>query len=333
MHESEIIELVTQKLEKALRGSEQETNQFDFKSRWNDLDDGKNVFQLLKHLTAIANTGLIDGFIVFGFDEKTKEFRDVSFSEDSGLADKGMLRDKIIKYVEPHFSTEYFERDILGYNIGILHIPPSNNKPHTLPKYFTFDKKGNKKLHRNKIFIRDNTNSVEASRGDLDQMYIERGFNVTKEPFEFSFELISYYLLKNYGNNYFKASILIENTGSRAFVLYGIKMKFTFLNNDYTLNNSINEEQEDNWPINSKRIIFKAGEIKEVSAYTNLSCKAHSFDIFPEMENLNKLEMILLFNDNRQNVYEIQYDLQEMKHTLANHREFKRDKESTGFYF
>jgi hypothetical protein len=214
----EIVNFVSSYLNQSLDGLEVENAKFDFKRSWYNLGDSKGKSEFLKDTSAIANTFGPDGFIVIGFDDKRKEFEDCEFRQ-SGLRDTSMIPDLINKSVDRLFTIDYYEEVINGKRLGILHIPPSIDKPHVIRSYRTINKRGDEREELHKIFVRKNSQTFPASKYDLDLMYYDRK-NVVPE-----YQLISSFNTEAFKNRLneltgknpliIEVVISIENTGRR----------------------------------------------------------------------------------------------------------------------
>ncbi len=88
----------------------------------------------LKDACAIANTVGLDGYIVIGFDEKTKELTNVKF-DNSGLRDSNEINGIISRNVDPFLQINTFDMIFGKLSLSILHIPVSLEKPHVIRNY------------------------------------------------------------------------------------------------------------------------------------------------------------------------------------------------------
>jgi len=174
MNEENIIKQVSEKLLQSLNGQEVENNKFDFKREWYNLKENKGINEFLKDVTSIANSYGPDGFIVLGYDEKKQTFLSAVFS-DNKLRDKSDIYGLITKRTSNVFDLNFIDIDYRNNPISVIHIPPSMDKPILIKEYQTFDSKGNlKKRESQKIFVRKNSGTYEASKHDLDLMYYDR---------------------------------------------------------------------------------------------------------------------------------------------------------------
>ena len=217
--------MVREHLEQSLMQLDKESLKFDFKYEWYALNSLKGVNEYLKDVTAMANTYGLDGFIVIGFDERRKLFKDARF-EDSGLKDTNELNKIIIKRVSHLFEINHYDIMIDGHSLSVLHIPPAWEKPFFIRNYQTFTKQNQvKKEYHQKVFVRKNTGTFSATKYDIDLMYydrknIEPDYRVFINVFK-----VSIIPLENLINIKFT----VENAGKRpiAIVDYSLMLEFS----------------------------------------------------------------------------------------------------------
>lgn len=144
-------------------GGTVENPKVELKRQWWDFSQARGRNEFLKDITAIANTPGEDGYIIIGIDEDgaffNAPFPAGAYNDPSKIS--GLIYRKI---VEP-MDVEFYEHEVDGKNIVVVHIPKSQNKPHVM-KYF------NDRQHY--IPIRKGTSVCPASKYDLDLMYAER---------------------------------------------------------------------------------------------------------------------------------------------------------------
>jgi hypothetical protein len=172
MNQDQIIRIIEPIIQQSLGGQEIENLKVDCKSKWWDLKDVLGKSEFLKDVCAIVNTFGLDGFIIIGYNDKTKAFNSSQFS-DCNLKDSADIRNIIIKQVDTVFDLNTFDITIDGNKLSIIHIPPSVDKPHVLKVYTRNDKNGVKEEY-NKIFIRKNSSNHIANKNDIDIMYYDR---------------------------------------------------------------------------------------------------------------------------------------------------------------
>ena len=166
--------IVHEHLEQSLLNLDKESLKFDFKYEWYNLTTLKGINEYLKDTTAMANTYGLDGFIVMGFDERRKIFKEARF-EDCGLKDTNELNKVIIKRVSHLFELNSYDIMIDGHALSVLHIPPAWEKPFFIRNYQTFTKQQKvKKEYHQKVFVRKNTGTFSATKYDIDLMYYDR---------------------------------------------------------------------------------------------------------------------------------------------------------------
>src|SRR4051794_34156824 len=111
MERSAIESLVRSYLDQSQAGLEIENPKFDFKSTWYHLKKSKDINEFIKDTSAIANTFGLDGFLVVGYNDRTKEFIDSRFS-DSGLPDGSQIVDMVNKRVDRLFDLKVYDFEI-----------------------------------------------------------------------------------------------------------------------------------------------------------------------------------------------------------------------------
>jgi hypothetical protein len=255
----EHLNIIRSYIEQALSGYSKENPKFDFKRDWYDLKSKKGINEFLKDTTAIANTFGPEGFLVIGFDDKAKKFRDTSFSM-SGLKDPNELNGLINKRVDRLFDINIEDIDYEGHSLSVINVPPSIDKPHVIKNYQTFEKDGSLKTsEEHVIFVRKNTSSLKASKYDLELMYYDRK-NIIPE-----YRINLYCYEKNSGfikdsiSFRFEGLITIENTGSRTISI----VEFEFI---YPLSTGIDPPFENlsfttKDKLKHQNLIIKSGEI------------------------------------------------------------------------
>jgi len=152
MNKDEIETLVSSYIEQSIQGLDKENPKFDFKRKWYNLKDPKEISEFLKDTTSIANTFGPDGYIVIGFDDDTKEFFPAKFS-DSGLKDTSHIVNLVNGKVDTLFNINTIDIQFKGENLSIIHIPQSINKPHVIKKYITYDINGKEKKFEDNKFL------------------------------------------------------------------------------------------------------------------------------------------------------------------------------------
>lgn len=151
MNQDEITQLVENLLRNSQAGMEVESPKIDFKRNWYKLNTAAGINEFLKDSSAIVNTVGPDGFIIIGFDEKTKTFHKASFKK-SRLRDTSNLNNLITKGISYPFDITVYDVIIDDNMISIIHIPPSIEKPHVIKLYKKI-KGRNTKSYQNIIFI------------------------------------------------------------------------------------------------------------------------------------------------------------------------------------
>lgn len=176
-------------IRQSIEGLENESPKIDFKSKWYNLKEGSEIQEFLKDTTSIVNTVGLDGYLIIGFNDKTKELRSCSFAE-SGLRDTSDLPGIIIKKCSDLFELNYYEFEFERNTIGIIHLPPCLNKPIFIKNWKKYDKNGSIKYELDhRVFVRKGTSTFPASKYDFELMYYDRK-NIEPD-YSYSLDIIS----------------------------------------------------------------------------------------------------------------------------------------------
>lgn len=236
MDRSEIEKTVKSYIEQDLAGQEIENPKCDFKAKWYDLTNTKDINEFLKDTTAIANTFGLDGLIIIGYDSKQKSFTQSSFL-DCKLKDTSYLSDLINKRVDRLFDISVYDLKINNNNISVLHIPPSIDKPHVIRNYQTLDKNGNVRDEPHKIFVRKNTSTYPASKNDIELMFYDRKNIIPDYKILCSYHIDTLNINASSHHNGSERQIsavkavmnlVFENLGRRPVAIIEIQVSFTF---------------------------------------------------------------------------------------------------------
>lgn len=233
MNQDQIIKIVEPIIQQSLSGQDMENLKVDCKSKWWDLSDVLGKSEFLKDVCAIANTFGLDGFIIIGYNDKTKIFNPSQFS-DCNLKDSADIRNLIIKQVDTVFDLNTFDITIGSDKLSIIHIPPSVDKPHVLKVYTRNDKYGVKEEF-NKIFIRKNSSNHVASKNDIDIMYYDRKNVIPEYKVLVSVKLDSLKIraMREEGaitSMHIDPVLTFENQGSRPMAIIGVKITISEYN-------------------------------------------------------------------------------------------------------
>lgn len=219
--DSNIQNIIFSYIEQALAGLSKENPKLDFKRKWPNLKGKPGLNEFLKDTSAMANTVGLDGFLIFGYDEKAKEFYDTSFV-DSGFKDTNEITGLINRCIDRAFILNIEDFIYNNHKLSLIHIPPSFDKPHSIRNYQTFDKDGNiKKEELHRIFVRKGTTISEATKYDLDFIYYDRK-NITPDYRLFISMTTAFTGFKRIdGYESFNGDIIIENAGLRPVLIAG----------------------------------------------------------------------------------------------------------------
>ena len=242
---SDILHQALSYISQSISGLEIENAKVDFKSVWYDLSTPKGINEFLKDSTAIANSFGPDGMIIIGYDEKKRELSNTKFS-DCGLKDSSQLPSLVAKRVDRMFQFDFYEGEIMGFNLGIIHLPPSFDKPHVLRNYQTFEKLTNtiKSNEDHKIFVRRGSSTYPASKADLELMFYDRK-NIKPDYEILSTIPITSLMLTLTGvmdGTWFldtKLNVILENIGRRPVSISSISMTMSLFDDP-----SVHEKME-----------------------------------------------------------------------------------------
>jgi len=295
MEESTIINMVKSYISQSMQNLDKENNKFDFKRQWYDLKSPNGISEFLKDTTAIANTFGLHGYIVIGFDDKAKEYFNSKFS-NSGLKDKILLADLIIKHVDRLFTMDELDITIDGHSLSVIHIPPSIDKPHVIRSYKTFDKQEKEKIEVQRIFVRNASGTKIASKYDIDLMYYDRKNIIPEFKLLISCNLKIQYCFQFINNNGILSLNMrptIENIGSRPVAISKMKFKIARHHGDEEYE-KICLVSNELWLTNE--IIIPSGDI--FNGMITFSLEGNSFlTAPPEVDNiLNSSRENLLFS-------------------------------------
>jgi len=229
MNIQQITKIIEPIILQSFDGQDIENNKIECKSKWWDLKNLGGLYEFLKDTCAIVNTFGLDGFIIIGYNDKTKEFSDAQFS-DSGCKDNAEIRHLLIKHVDTVFDLNTFDINLNGNKLSILHIPPSIEKPHVLKVYKQENKSGTKEEF-NKIYIRKNTANYVASKNDIDIMYYDRKNIVAEQKLLISVKKQTMGIRGTsmggvYNNMAITPTLIFENQGIRPIAIIGIELSF-----------------------------------------------------------------------------------------------------------
>lgn len=167
-------EIIKDAILKSQNGLSVEYTKFDFKAKWYDLNNEKQQNDFIKDSSAMANTFGLDGLIVIGFDEKSKEFHQTKFAY-SGYNDTSRIYSLLSKRLSVPFAIDIWDESIDGNNLSVIHIPPSLEKPHVILADKKFDKDGTQSGKEDqRIYVRHGSTNRLATSYDLELMFYDR---------------------------------------------------------------------------------------------------------------------------------------------------------------
>lgn len=306
MDKENLLQIVRKYVNQALSGQEVEMPKFDLKRQWYKLETPSGINEFLKDTSSIANTVGPDGFIVIGVDEKECKQYGVSFS-DSGLKDSNELAGLINKRIDRAFDINYFEEEINGQVIGVLHIPPSIDKPHVIKSYQKFDKEGKlKSADEQRIFVRSGTITKPASKFDLELMIYDRKNIQPDYILDLYINQLRFGTMMNRGIKVVAActTVCIENIGKRPASIEALNLNISFqdfsikfgdASTEYVRGNTLDKVKVD-----AKNLIVRSNEIlqrdMDFFAITNYK----SDDLNNWKVNIQRIEAKIFLNNGKE---------------------------------
>lgn len=227
---------------KALDQQEIENPKFECKREWYRLKLPQGISEFIKDASAMANTVGLDGYIVIGVDTKSGQLYNTGFS-DSGLKDVTELYQILIRNLSNAFAIDYYVVEVNGYKLGVLHIPPSREKPHVINLHTIYDKNGGVRSNeQNRILIRKATGIYPANKYDIDFMYYDRKNVLPEYELHAAVDLDSLLMRVNPGplNGDLQptasimgvVTITLENTGFRTISIRSIVLEIAKFEDD-----------------------------------------------------------------------------------------------------
>jgi hypothetical protein len=288
MNEEQIKTIISGYLADDQAGLSKENPKLDFKARWYDLKDNSDINEFLKDTSAIANTPGLDGFVVIGYDEKTKVFDDAYFSQ-SNLKDSNELVGLLIKRVDRAYNVICYDLEIDGHKLSVLHVPPSFDKPHVIKSY---QKKTNTPIEH-RVFIRNGSTTRVATKYDLDFMAYDRKNNTPEYALFLSSSKSSLQLSHDHAQSVLlNASIVIENSGLRPVAIKELTLTFYYVDQVITYTSRDNRDERFNTLIDVSNLIIHPFEIKSFTALTFVSKEKLTPTEFRLLQNNTNFEVV-----------------------------------------
>jgi len=305
MNHQQIEEIINAMINRSLEGQEIENPKVDCKRKWYNLTNEKEKHEFLKDTSAIANTVGLDGYIIIGYDDKSKEFFDCTF-KDSQLKDTIMLNGIINRFIETSFNMSAFDIIVNGHKLSVLHIPSSFSKPHVISCYKYLDKAGILIDQQHKIFVRKNSGCHTPTKYDLDFMYYDRK-NIVPE---YDLRINARAKNKNFSMTGFVGSItmldfnielIIENIGRRPVAITQIEF-YRALYTDSHAQNIIKLSSEELGPlvVNSSEMLTKGIKFY-VSGFPSTEYK-RIYDHFEGTREITAIKNMTLYLSNTQSI-------------------------------
>ncbi|MBS4960586.1 MAG: putative DNA binding domain-containing protein [Clostridiales bacterium] len=193
--------MTSQKIEELL--CQQENEKLDFKLDYS-LDYETNKKEMVKDISAIANTRGGRGYILFGIKDKTKEI--VGISSDK-LIEEERLQQVISSRIDPPVSVKLEECNYRGKRIIVLTIYKSSQRPHQI-------------MHTGTFYLRRGSTTDIARRSEIAAMLQENGivaFETVLLPHailgDLDIKLIRNYISPSLSLKSQKSLLLLESMG------------------------------------------------------------------------------------------------------------------------
>lgn len=307
----DIEKVVGLSLKMSLLGQSVERPNVEFKREWpNLIKKEKAYYEFLKDVCALANT-VSDkfGVIIFGYDDKNREFRKVSFS-DTQLRDSSDLHDLIVRNITEPFEVK-LENIVYNDNIlNVLIINKSFAKPHVIKKYIRYKNNKNgepKETHLdNFIPIRKESKIVTANKYDLDAMYYDRK-NIL-------FERKIYISLFSFEKGDLRdpsIAVSIENIGLRSASIVNLELKVVDVNSNNIItckSRKIKNLETKEWiDLNRVGLIIKPNHIKHLAISLKMSEEVKGFNEIVIDDNYH-IQILALSSDGLEHIFNIDTD-------------------------
>ncbi len=223
MIHNDIVKIVAQHINLARQNSDEEYRKVEFKFKWYDLKKEPEIMEFLKDVCSMVNAFGPDGYLIIGFDAKLGFNK--STIKDANIRDETEMIDLISSRVDRMFHLTVYDVIFEGHSLSVIHIPPSIDKPHVIPKYKTWDKKGNERIEEHKIWVRYGKSCRTASRNDLELMIYDRK-NIFPE-YKLIITLLKKDLLFSTVNTC-TCVATIENVGTRPVAIEAVSFTLVF---------------------------------------------------------------------------------------------------------
>lgn len=308
MDKEQILQIVTKYVNQALEGQEIENPKLDFKRQWYDLKSKRGINEFLKDTSAIANTFGPDGYVIIGIDDKNASQVNANFT-DSQLKDTNELVGIINKRVDRTYDINYIEEKIHGKVVGILHIPPSIDKPHVIKNYQKVNKDEEvKSEEEHRIFVRSGSITRVATKYDIELMVYDRKNIHPDYILDIYINEVRFGELDHRLGTIAAICIMnIENTGKRPASIKDFKLNFDFEDEKLTFSDpeaeTVAYDRVNLIKVYSRNIIVKSNEVvqKQIMFFHP---KKRSWiqvnDLQKKISGITKVEAELSLNNGKQ---------------------------------
>jgi hypothetical protein len=301
MTEEKIIQVTESYINQALSGLDKENPKLDFKTKWYNLNDELEINEFIKDTSSIANTPGLDGFIIIGFNEKSKSFNDSKFS-DCGLLDSNELPGIIIKRVDRAYNITNYDIEINGNKISVIYIPPSFDKPHVIRKY----KSRSGKEEDQRVFIKNGSTTRIATKYDYDFISYDRKNNLPEYSIHISSAVLSYYFNRMSESGLIETTLnlTIENNGLRPIAINEIVLEITIQEKTEKFYSYLNKQALSNQAIKVSNFIIQPATICNYSYLIFRTIKSFSNEEFGsyyiDNSKISSIKAIVKINTGRE---------------------------------
>lgn len=250
MTKEEIQTIIEKYIQLHQQGLEIENPKVDLKRSWYKLDKVDDTSEFLKDVSAIGNTVGLDGYLVIGYDTKTKKFHPAKTS-DSTKNDL-QINQILSSGIEGELFVNIHDIEIDNNSLSVIHIPPQFNKPFAVRNY---KKNNSDNLHR--VFVRKSSANSIANKYDLDFIYYDKKNLIPEYGFDVTCQNVSF----NFQSQEFFVALIIENFGLKPIAIVGINITALVDNKTFHRQITLNRSERDNTGIRTNPLVIKHNEI------------------------------------------------------------------------
>lgn len=265
-------------------------------------------FEMIKDVLSFANNcANVDKYIIFGFDNKNKVFRDVKADE---IEDISNYIQYLTEYCFPYINIMLKSFEYKSHKLAVLIIQSTNtDRPYMVRKELT---KNNKFLLRQgEIYIRKGANNFICTREDLDKIYDSRNQVTLKNQLDRFLKIkINRDLTPKYS---FGLSLNIINNTTKNLAINYAEIIVGYEKNKISLNVDYIEEYE---PEYKKKLV----SIKEKPLYVPKESQINKVVIFDMSDKMRDIintrfqsnenpQIVVRLVDLDGKTYEFEYEL------------------------